>query len=144
MSSHASAPPIDLELRPSRRLGAALFVMHALALAAAASVPMHPVALAAVAATVLTSFIVHFRRHATLMGSRALRRIVWTSDGHWRIKDGAGLEQDAELEPEPTVHPSLIVLRFKGADGVPRVALLLADSGDSEVLRRLRARLRLG
>jgi len=42
------------------------------------------------------------------------------------------------------VTPELMILRFRGADGLRRSAVLLGDSGDHDQLRRLRARLRLG
>jgi toxin CptA len=144
VSSSGSAPPIVLELRRSRRLAGFLFVSHALALGAAAYAHLPPVAAAAVAATVLTSFVVNFRRHCQLLGRRAVRRVVYTADGQWRVGDGAGGEHDSWLEPDPTVTPELVILRLRGADGVTRTVLLLGDSADADPLRRLRARLRLG
>lgn len=144
MSSQGSAPPVDVVVRPSRRLAGALFLGHALALGALAYAHLPPVMAAALAASVLTSFIFNFRRHAQRTGRRAVKRIVWSSEGVWLITDGVGDEHEATLEPEPTVTPELVVLRFRGADGVRRTALLLADSGDPDQLRRLRARLRLG
>lgn len=144
MSSHGSAPPIELELRRSRRLAGFIFIGHALALGAAAYAHLPPVAAAAIAATVLTSFILNFRRHCALEGRLAVRRVVWTIDGHWRVTDGAGGEHESTLEPEPTVTPELVILRLRGADGVRRTVLLLGDSADPEQVRRLRARLRLG
>ena len=144
MSSPGSAPPIDLAIRPSRRLAGALFLGHALALGALAYAQLPPIAAAALAATVLTSFILNFRRHTQLLGRRAVRRIMWSADGAWRITDGRGGVHEATLEPEPTVTPELMILRFRGADGLRRSAVLLGDSGDHDQLRRLRARLRLG
>lgn len=144
MSSSGSAPPIAIELRRSRRLAGFLFVSHALALGAAAYAHLPAVAAAAIAATVLTSFILNFRRLCQLEGRRAVRRLEWTADGRWRLTDGTGAEHDATLEPEPTVAPELVVLRLRGADGVTRTVLLLADSADPDQVRRLRSRLRLG
>jgi hypothetical protein len=144
VSSHGSAPPIELEVRRSRRLAGFLFVSHALALGAAAYAHLPPIAAAAVAATVLTSFILSFRRHCELRGRRAVRRVVWTADGRWLVTDGEGAEHESALVPTPTVTPELVILRLRGADSVVRTALLLADSADPDQLRRLRARLRLG
>ena len=144
MSSHASAPPIELEVRRSRRLAGFLFVSHALALGAAAYAHLPPVAAAAIAATVLSSFILSFRRHCELRGRRAVRRVVWTADGRWRVTDGEGGEHESTLEPGPTVTPELVILRLRGADGPVRTAILLADSADADAQRRLRSRLRLG
>ncbi len=144
MSSHASAPPIELELKRSRRLAGFLFVSHALALGAVAYAHLPPLAAAAIAATVLTSFIFNFKRLCQLEGRRAVRRLVWTADGQWRVTDGSGAEQAATLEPNPTVAPELVILRLRGADGVLRTVLLLADSADADQQRRLRGRLRLG
>lgn len=144
MSSHGSAPPIEIALRRSRRVAGFLFVSHALALGAAAYAHLPPVAAAALAATVLTSFILNFRRHCQLEGRRAVRRVVWSADGRWTLTDGTGAEHPATLEPGPTVTPELVILRLRGADGVTRTVLLLADSADQDQVRRLRARLRLG
>lgn len=143
MSSHGSAPPIELELKRSRRLAGFLFVGHALALGAAAYAHLPPFAAAAIAATVLTSFVFNFRRLCQLEGRRAVRRVVWTSDGRWRVTDGTGAEHEATLEPSPTVAPELVILRLRGTDGVLRTVLLLADSADADQQRRLRSRLRL-
>jgi hypothetical protein len=139
-----SAPPVDLAILPSRRLAALVFLSHALALGAAAYAPFAPVLLAAAGATVLTSFIVHFRRHAMLVGKHAVRRLVWTQDGHWDLTDGEGATHRCELLPEPTAGPPLTILRLKDQAGTVRAVLLLADSCDREQLRRLRSRLRLG
>lgn len=144
MSSHASAPPITLELRRSARVAGFLFLSHALALGALAYAHLAPVVAAALAATVLTSFILNFRRHVQLLGRRAARRVEWTAAGEWRLTDGMGREQVATLEPDPTVTTGLVILRLRGADRVLRTVLLLEDSVDADQLRRLRARLRLG
>ena len=142
--SQGSVPPVELIIVPSRRLATLIFLAHALALGAAAYAPFTPVLLAAAGATVLTSFIVHFRRHALLAGKHAVRRLVWTQDGHWDATDGEGRSHRCTLLPEPTPGPPLTILRLRDASGTTRVVLLLADSGDAEQLRRLRARLRLG
>lgn len=144
MSSHASALPIAIAPRRSRRLAGFLFISHALALGALAYAHLPRVVAAALAATALTSFILNFRRLCQLEGRRAVRRVVWSADGRWTVTDGEGVEHESTLEPEPTVTPELVILRLRGADGVVRTALLLADSADPEQLRRLRARLRLG
>jgi hypothetical protein len=139
-----SAPPVDLAIQPSRRLAALIFLSHALALGAAAYAPMPRVLLAAAGATVLTSFIVLFRRHAMRVGRLAVRRLNWTAEGRWQVEDGEGAMHASELLPEPTVGPPLTILRLKDAGGTTRSALLFDDACDREQLRRLRARLRLG
>jgi len=144
VSSPGSAAPIELELRPSRRVAAFLFLTHAAALAAAASLHLSLELRAALAATVLTGFVVGFRRLVMREGRGALRRVTWSGEGRWRLRDGLGEEQDATLVGEPLVTPWLVVLRLRGADGVTRAALLCADSADRDAQRRLRARLRLG
>lgn len=144
MSSNGSAPQIVLEVRRSPRLAAFLFIGHALALGAAAYARLPPIAAAAIAATVLTSFIVGFRRGCQLLGRRAVRRIVWEAGGAWRVTDGEGVEHAATLEPGPTVGPELVVLRLRCADRIVRTAFLLRDSADAGALRQLRTRLRLG
>jgi hypothetical protein len=142
--SAASAPPVDLVVRPSRLLAGSIFLAHALALGAAAYAPLPPVLLAAAGATVVTSFIVLFRRHAMLLGRQAVRRLVWSADGRWELTDGEGATHPCTLLPEPTIGPPLTILRLADAAGRTRVLLLLPESAEREQLRRLRARLRLG
>jgi toxin CptA len=143
--SSDSAPPVDLSLRPSRQLAGSIFLAHALALGAAAYAPLPLELLAAAGATVVTSFVVLFRRHAMLLGRHAVRRVAWSAAGAWSLTDGEGREHaDCTLQPEPTIGPPLTVLRLKDAQGATRAVLLLEDSVDADQLRRLRARLRLG
>ncbi len=138
-----SAPVVDLVILRSRQLATLIFLAHALALAAAAYAPLSPVLLAAAGATVLTSFIVQFRRHAALIGTQAVRRLVWSQDGHWDATDGEGVTHRCDLLPEPTPGPPLTILRLRDSAGTTRVVLLFEDSADREQLRMLRARLRL-
>jgi toxin CptA len=144
VSSPGSAPPIEVELRPSRRVAAFLSLTHAAALAAAASLALGPELRAALAATVLTGYIVSFRRLVLGIGPGALRRVRWTADGRWQVRDGAGHEHEATLVGRPVVSDWLTVLRLRGADGRERPLLLCADSADAEALRKLRVRLRFG
>jgi len=139
-----SAPHVELLILRSRRLATLIFLAHALALGAAAYAPLSPVLLAAAGATVLTSFIVHFRRHAALIGRQAVRRLAWSAAGHWDLTDGEGATHRCELLPEPTIGPPLTILRLKDPRGTTRVVMLLDDSCDRDQLRKLRARLRLG
>ncbi len=141
--SAGSAPFIDLVIVRSHRLATLIFLTHALALAAAAYAPLAPVLLAAAGATVLTSFIVQFRRHAALIGRQAVRRLVWSAEGHWDATDGEGGTHRCELLAQPTIGPPLTILRLRDGSGTTRVVLLFEDSADREQLRMLRARLRL-
>lgn len=141
-----SSPPfnatIDLAPQPSLRALTWLFWIHAvvLVLALAALRPSAPMAV--VAATVAVSWLWARRHPAFGFGRRALTRLTWHAEGHWTVHDAAGAH-DAELQGNSLVHDSLLVLNFRLKEGGVRSRALLGDELEAELLRRLRARLRL-
>jgi toxin CptA len=71
-----------------------------------------------------------------------LTRLIAHAEGDsWTVEDGCGARSEAQLLGGSFVHPLLIVLNFRLADGSRRSRALLGDETNPERLRRLRARL---
>lgn len=142
-----SSPPFDstLELapRPSVRALTLLFWLHVgvLGLVLVALKPSG--GMAGFAALTALSWIMTRRHPVFGFGPNALTRLTWHADGTWTVHDTRGARWDAELLGNSLVHDRLLVLNFKLQDGDKRTRALLGDELDADLLRRLRARLRL-
>lgn len=144
MSSNNFESTVDFSPRPSLLALKLLFLLHVgpvvlLPLAMESGTPM----LLILGAFALSWFFL--RRHPVFgYGEKALTRLTWhapteTQSG-WTLHDARGTH-NAQLLPSSYVHPRLLVLNFKLADGTRRTRVLLGDETDADTLRRLRARL---
>ena len=142
-----SSPPfdatIDLAPRASLRALQLLFWLHAaiLVLALVALRPGPP--MAALAVGVAASWLWTRRHPAFGYGPRALTRLTWHAEGPWTVYDAAGASYEAELQGSSLVLDWLVVLNFRFKSGGGRTRALLGDEVDEDLLRRLRARLRM-
>lgn len=141
MSSSGFEPAIEIRLRPSRLLAGFLFLAHAAALMVTSLLPLGWHWKLALAAALIASFATSFRRHILRRGRFAVRRLVWTSDGRWRLTDARKQEYDVHLLPDFHVGPRLISLRFSRSRFKRYSIVLLPDSASRGELRRLRVRL---
>ena len=142
-----SSPPfdatIDLAPQPSLRALAYLFWLHTgiLVLALLALRPGPPMAILAV--FVAASWFWTRRHPAFGFGKRALTRLTWHAADGWTLRDAGGAQFEAELSGNSLVHDRLLVLNFRMKQGGHRSRALLGDEVSEELLRRLRARLRM-
>ena len=138
MLSSKSVTAPALNLRPSRILAVYTILGHLLAL----SVLFYPMTIPVsarllIAATVVLSFIYHWRNLEPVMALRAP-----IQDDLWLLQLQDGGEVDAYLYGEYTVTSWLIVLRFKLVDSGRVTVVVLRDSGEVNDIRRLRVYLR--
>ena len=142
-----SSPPfdatIDLAPRASLRALTLLFWLHVAVLGALLFALRQGPVLAGLAALVALSWLFTRRHPAFGFGPRALTRLTWHAAGGWTVHDGGGNALAAELLGNSTVHDWLLVLNFRLEDGERRSRALLGDELEPELLRRLRARLKL-
>lgn len=141
MSSGNFASTVDLRLRPSRRaLQLALWV-HALPAAMLPFCLPTGWPMVAVAGLIALSWVA-LRQHPALgMGRRTVSRVVWDSEGEWRIWVG-GSAQAVTLLDHSIVHGQWLLLRWQRVDDGKRYSrLLLGDEVGADGMRRLRARL---
>jgi toxin CptA len=159
MSSSSFGGTIDLAPRPSVRALMVLFGLHIGVLILILSAVPAGTPMASLAAAVAVSWI-WTRRHPVFgFGKRALTRLTWHAEGGWSVQEASGLRFDAELLGSSLVHERLLVLNFRLKEGglrpgslesgprhsrkALRSRALLGDEVDPDLLRRLRARLRL-
>jgi hypothetical protein len=90
------------------------------------------------------SAVFSYRRYILFTGPGVLQAAVWHADGSWTVESADGVERRARLLPSTFVHPRLVVLHFRLRPRGRRHMVLCADSINSDDMRRLRARLRLG
>jgi len=71
------------------------------------------------------------------------REAIWEPDGTWILTLVSGQQIEARLLPSTFVTPGLSVLNLRCGRWRSRAMVLLPDSLDPDLLRRLRVRLRL-
>jgi toxin CptA len=72
-----------------------------------------------------------------------VREAVWRPDGTWTLTLASGRELEARLLTSTFVSPALVLLSFRCHRARRCSLVLFADALESELLRRLRVRLRL-
>lgn len=142
---HYSLKPIRLALRPSRQLAAVLAVAGIAACFAIALLPLPPWQQLALALLIATAGIYHVAKDALLRMSGSVVALEVTSEGVLRFQSRAGAWCDATVRGDSFVTPWLTVLNLTEPERrLAKRAILLSDSGDAEMLRRLRVWLRWG
>lgn len=142
MSPQRFAEPLYLQPRPSLLLAGFFILGYATAAVALAYIDMSPAVRILLGLMLAVSLYRNLRVYVLLNSPRSLLKLVWDASGKWRAWDGFGREHEATLTPDYFVHPKLVIFSLKLEGLGRRAVLLLPDSLDSEVLRRLRVRLR--
>ena len=140
-SLSSSAPTIELRLQPSQRLLRLALLLHGACLILLVLAEPPTAAMLVLAGGIAASWL-WVRRHPSLgFGPRAIVRLLLHGDGRWTLQRVVGRPFDAELQGGAIVRGSLLVLRFRSADGRTHTRALAGDEAAAEMLRRLRARL---
>ena len=71
------------------------------------------------------------------------REAIWEPDGTWTLILVSGQQIEARLLPSTFVTPGLLILNLRYGHRRSRAMVLLPDTLDPDLLRRLRVRLRL-
>jgi toxin CptA len=142
---HYNLKPIRLALQPSLQLAAVLAFAGICASAAIAALPMPAGQRLGLAAIVAAICLYHVVRDACLRMPWSIIALEVTSEGACRCQSRTGNWLDVEVGGDSFVTPWLTVLNLvePGKRGA-RHAILLSDSGDPDMFRRLRVWLRWG
>jgi toxin CptA len=126
-------------------LAAFLLLVHCASLAAVLAVPLDWYWRAGLACLVLGGLAFAIGAHVLYLVPWAVREANWASDGTWHLTMASGDSVEARLLPSTYVTGPLLVLGFRCGGWLARARslVLLPDSVDADVLRRLRVRLRL-
>ena len=142
---HYNLKPIRLALRPSRRLAAVLILAGVGACTTIALLPLQLWQKLVLALFIAAAAGYHVARDALLRTPQSIVALEVTSEGALRFQSRAETWADAEVRGDSFVTPWLTVLNLTEPDKrLARRAVLLSDSGDAEMFRRLRVWLRWG
>ncbi len=141
MSSAGYAKPLSIEPEPSRLLAGAVVFLHGGALLMIPPLPLPAWLIVVLMFAVAISWVRVFAGPVLMRRGAAIVCVQWRADGVWLLRRRDGGEQEAVLMADSYAHPWLTVLNFTGEWRCSVV--LLPDSIDPEVFRRLRVRLRL-
>lgn len=143
MSKHRERPPLTIRPGASRRLAFFLLVVHGAVLAVAFAIPLDWYWRVVLVAVLLSGFLYALGVHFLYLVPWAVREATWGADGTWILTLVSGERVDARLLPSTYVTASLLVLNFRCGRWQYRALVMLPDALDANLLRRLRARLRL-
>jgi toxin CptA len=126
----------EIELKPSRLLGLLLVGMAALALVSIGLAALPGAIQSALGVAVIGLSAWGWRQ------ARFTEALRTTAGGRLQCPDGQGEWCDVEVLGNSLVSPALIVLRYRPPGARVRTLVLLPDSAEADVLRRLRVSLR--
>ena len=142
---HYSAKPIRLDLQPSLRLTWILVIAGMAACGALLVLPLAGWGKLAGMLPILAATAFHIMRDAQLRLRSSILALEVGSDGTLRYLTRTAGWKDAMVRCDSFVTPALTVLVLATEEGrFPRYAILLSDSGNPEMFRRLRVWLRWG
>jgi hypothetical protein len=133
-----------LELKPSRRLALLLAALYLTAAASVSVLPISPLIKLPGILMIAWAATVSIRHHALLMTAKSFQSLVLLTDGGIEALRVDGECLKAEVSPQSTLFPWLVVLLLKTpARRSPQAVLILPDSLTADELRKLRSWLRL-
>lgn len=156
MSSKKSAPPLQINLAPSRQLLVLLLLIHSGALALTAFFECPATLKWIIAISVLVSLLVSLYKAGWIrlmsLGRLSPLRwqfipvLVWQPDNVWQLSTQDGGCVLAHLLPTSTCHLKFVALNFRTENAhwwdARLSVVIFSDAIDQEVFRQLRARLR--
>ncbi len=135
----------QIELQPSRLLVAILIAVHVAAMCMLLTLAMDARLLAGTALLLMLSARAAILRHALLRRPGSIVRLELADREHIRLQTRAGAWHSGRILGSSTVDPWLTVLNIRRDDRRwPAHVVLMSDSLDPAVFRRLRVWLRWG
>ena len=136
MSSRQYAPPLRINLKPSRLLATFIISTHMLTLGVLWLSPLHHAINSLLTLLLFISAFLSLKQY--VLESHRIQEIIHDSDGDWKLIIGDDKEIYAELQSNSYRHPFISILNFKTEDKEKYSAILLPDNVDRESFRRLR------
>jgi len=143
VADHHRQPPLYLRPRLSLRLAAFIALTHAGAGACVVTLPIPWFWRVGGFCLIALSGVWQAFTHLWPRTPVAVREATWGEDG-WELTLGTGRRVSAGLAPSTFVGTWLVVLNFRCPSWRRCSLVLTPDALDPDLLRRLRARLRLG
>jgi hypothetical protein len=143
MSNTIPDHSVHLQLRASRMLAVMLIVLHGSALIVLPWLTISFSVIILLAGGVVASLYYTLMTHVLFRGKKSVTALMWNMSGGLKVTDREGNMREALIKDESFVHSHLIILNLRFVEGGNRTLVLLPDSADGELLRRLRLRLLL-
>ncbi|HET8552041.1 MAG TPA: hypothetical protein VFM97_06155 [Gammaproteobacteria bacterium] len=138
MLSKNFEPRVELEIRPQPLWLWCLLAIHVLSAVAVCVLAVGVAVRVALSVGIMLSLTRQWTVHWKRTAPRAIRSLVWQSDGRWRLIDGRGTTFG--ILEDYYLGSHLVILKFRHHPAV----LLWSGGTLSAPLRRLRTRLRHG
>lgn len=116
---------------------------HATALALLPFAQLPPWLVIPLALALLLGYRRVYRIQIRCQDPGCIRRLVWRNGNDWHLTLTSGEQVRACLRPFAFVHPRLVILHFRRADGRACRIVLPADRLDPQPFRQLRVRLQI-
>lgn len=150
MSSQKYVSPLQLEVRPSRRLLTILLFLHGLALAMIVFLELPRIQAGIASAFIILSGIIVIRHHALKKSLDSIVEIRWDDNNSWDVTTRMGRSLRVKLLSDSYVSSSMVILLFKRsrksssfARLFPMSLILLRDNTNANLFRHLRVRLKV-
>ena len=143
MSSKKSDQTLILDPVGSRYLAFMLLFLYGAAMLVTVHLPLPVWAVATLALFLIFNLHHAFNHHVLGRYPDSILQLTWDGDGEWRLLDGRGCLHEARLLPDSYVHPLLVILNFRYADGRRQTMLMMPDSLPRKLWKQLLVRLRM-
>ncbi len=143
MSNTSSDYSVRLQLKASWLLALILIALHVstLIILPWLAVPFSVIIL--LAGVIVFSLYHALMTHVLFRGKKSVAALIWGMSGGLKVIDREGKVYEAVIKDNSFVNPHLIILNLRLIERGSRTLVLLPDSADREILRRLRVRLML-
>jgi len=138
--SPAYGAPLEINIRPSRQVASLVLAIHLTAAVICSQLPLSLLSRVVILLGILVSLI----WNGVLFWRRTPKRLLWSQEEGWRIKDHKGTLQRVELLPQAYLGNWITIAHFRTSKGRRRTVMLARDSCSGDSLRRLRVLLRYG
>lgn len=131
------APPLILDLVPSRLLLILLLGGHGLALASLFAARLAIAVRLLLGAAIVISALIYSACHGRRQSPWFIDQLRCSGKGEWSLRTAAGVTRSARLQ-SAYIHPWALALRFATGRLTARSVIILPDSAPADAVRRLR------
>jgi len=142
VSLNKSEQSLHIEPRSSRQLAILLLVLHGMAMGVVANLDLPGWLLAGLVGSVVVMLYGSWHIYVLGSGKKSIKVMVWDDEGNWKLITAERKSIEAELLPSSFVFPRMLVLHFMSTGRKKYSTVLMPDSIDPGLFRKLLLRLR--
>ncbi len=144
MSLNKSEQSLHIEPRTSRQLAILLLLMHGLAMVVIANLAAPIWLTLGLAGSVVVLLISAWNIYIVGNAKRSVKVMVWDADGNWTLVMGDKQSlKEVSLMPSSFIFPKMLVLKFLSKKNIKYSTVVMPDSLNPRLFRKLVLRLRL-